>query len=117
MIKRQKRNCTPAILRGNALKVIQPGFMNKEGICIQCPYCQCIYEIESSADWNGEYKYVSDVYDKKFYDYATICPECGCKNWFGLDSRDFPPQISHSMMRRDDWEERYKMPIKEIKLC
>lgn len=105
----------PAIFGGNALKVIQSNCMNKKGIYTQCDECQCIYEIESSADWNGEYEYVRGIYDKKFYDYATICPECGCKKWFGLDSRDFPLQISHPIMQRDDWEERYKMPIKEIK--
>jgi len=99
------------------MKIIHPGFMNKDGICAHCEGCGCVYELQSSADWSGEYIYTPECYDKQLYVYVAACPECGYKKYFGIDNRDYPSCVSHPAMQRDDWEERYKMPIKEIKLC
>ena len=82
-----------------------------EGIRVTCT-CGAEYIIESKDDWDGEYVRAyseSNCEMIEVYEYASKCPECGSRNYHGIDYRIFP-SIPYIMFGREDWEERFQMP-------
>lgn len=104
------------------MRILKSGLLGKDGITVHCTACGCVYMIDSADDWCGDYMTVYDcdnhmlIYDKKYYEYAIRCPECGYEERFGFNPNDEHRFRKRSwIFDRPDFEERYSKPVMNSK--
>lgn len=101
------------------IKIISGNLLNEKNIQINCPCCNCTYEIESRDDFriNWILKPVGEWYDTNIEipEYSVVCPVCGRDIFIGLDKEDYDGVgilrncFNEVIMSRPDWKSRYKV--------
>lgn len=89
------------------MKLLESGWLAKDGIHHECKFCHCKILIEDRNDWVK--KYYNDAPHIRVPEYEIVCPECKYKNNFGYNPNESNYLNGRILFNRPDWKERYSV--------
>jgi hypothetical protein len=92
-----------------------------KNIVFYCCNCKKRFEIKSRDEFLIEYKYRPFDHKIMIPSYGVKCPQCENIRYLGFDPKDLLEGFEDCnwgdgkvVFNRDDWVERFKMPIKKV---
>lgn len=92
-----------------------------KNIVFYCCNCKKRFEVKSRKDLFVEYKYRPFDHTVMIPLYGVKCPQCENIRYLGFDPKDLLEGFEDcnwdpcmDVFNREDWEERFKMPVKKV---